>query len=159
MLTRVTITGADDGVDPKQLADLSAEFPFVEWAILLSRTRSGTARYPSAAWLVDRLCADEPMVRGMRLAAHLCGALSRETQDGELPVLSEVFQRYQLNGYEHLTEGLLALSQREDRVEFISLAPGDPGLQAGEEWVAVLRRSSVDVAKPHEYERPCSRLC
>ena len=33
----VTITGADDSIQPSQLLDLQKEFPFVEWGILLSR--------------------------------------------------------------------------------------------------------------------------
>ena len=36
-LNRVTITGADDFTEPKDLVELSEEFPFVEWAILLSQ--------------------------------------------------------------------------------------------------------------------------
>ena len=129
MLTRVTITGADDGVDPKHLAEMSAEYPFVEWGILFSRTRSGMARYPSAWWLIDQLCKNEDALKRMRLSAHLCGSLSRDTQAGILPVLDEVFQRYQLNGYDHLTEELIELSLREDRIEFILQCRSEETLQ------------------------------
>ena len=48
---RCTITGADDLVDPDDLVVLSREYPFVEWAILISASRAGTPRYPSSAWL------------------------------------------------------------------------------------------------------------
>ena len=47
MLTTVTITGADDRVDPWELARLSEEFPHVEWGVLISTGRAGTPRYPS----------------------------------------------------------------------------------------------------------------
>ena len=36
-LTGVTITGADDNVDPGVLADISAEYPWVEWGLLISK--------------------------------------------------------------------------------------------------------------------------
>ena len=36
-LTRVTITGADDSVEPRALAELSEAFPFVEWGLLMSK--------------------------------------------------------------------------------------------------------------------------
>jgi hypothetical protein len=32
-ITRVTITGADDKIQPEQLIDLSYKYCFVEWAI------------------------------------------------------------------------------------------------------------------------------
>ena len=52
MLTRATITGADEGVDHTALADLSDEFPFVEWGILISE-KAGRPRYPTARWVID----------------------------------------------------------------------------------------------------------
>jgi hypothetical protein len=52
MLTGITITGADDQVDPRELAMLSAEFPFVEWGILMSESRAGTSRYPGQTWML-----------------------------------------------------------------------------------------------------------
>jgi len=50
-LTRVTLAGADESVDPKELSALSAEFPFCEWGILLSEKRAGSPRYPGLDWL------------------------------------------------------------------------------------------------------------
>ena len=92
----VTITGADDAVDPLDLANLSANFPFVEWAILFSKSREGTPRYPSLAW--RHRFATLAAERGMRVAAHLCGAWARDFMDGRLPALAAVWQRVQLNG-------------------------------------------------------------
>jgi hypothetical protein len=36
-LKTVTITGADDAVDPEELLQIQQRYPFVEWGILLSR--------------------------------------------------------------------------------------------------------------------------
>jgi N-(5'phosphoribosyl)anthranilate (PRA) isomerase len=91
----VTITGADDRVDPSALAQLSYEFPFVEWGILLSASRRGTARYPSYEWVA--LLCELPL----RRSAHLCGSAARATAEGIL--LSGIpsgFDRVQVNGYE-----------------------------------------------------------
>lgn len=48
----VTITGADDDVDPSALEDLSDEFPFVEWGILRSAKREGPD-YMRMKWMKD----------------------------------------------------------------------------------------------------------
>ena len=57
-LDRVTITGADDSVDPLQLRALSLEFPFVEWGILVSHSNTictsyPKPRFPSPKWIAD----------------------------------------------------------------------------------------------------------
>jgi len=106
MLTGVTITGADDAVDPAELVNLSAEFPFVEWGILMSASRAGTARYPSRRWLMAledwaaKLVRTNDHVR-LKLSAHFCGEIAREALAGGLhdfPVIERV-ERIQLNGY------------------------------------------------------------
>jgi hypothetical protein len=51
----VTLTGADDDVDPQQLAEISQEYPFVEWGILFSQSKSGVERYSSIDWVVELL--------------------------------------------------------------------------------------------------------
>lgn len=83
-LRYVTITGADDSVDPQNLKEISARFPFVEWAILLSSTKAtetstGSPRYPSNAWLQKLVTTqfNNPAIE-MNLAAHLCGRTMRE---------------------------------------------------------------------------------
>lgn len=97
----VTITGADDAVDPAALAALSAEFPFVEWGVLLSATRAaaddGQARYPSHTWVL-RLAGHR-----VRLSVHVCGRLMEATIAGvgfkEHRQLLGHASRVQLNGY------------------------------------------------------------
>lgn len=103
-LTRVTITGADDDVDPKDLVALSAEFAFVEWGILRSWKRAGTPRYPTDRWRSELRIHHR---QGMRFAAHLCGEMSREALGGTNTWAGEgslldcpiQYQRVQLNGF------------------------------------------------------------
>ena len=110
MLTGVTITGADDKIDPKDLASFSLEFPFVEWGILFSSKREGSPRYPSAKW-VERLTALAHR-RRMSLSAHYCGERARELLRGEIgDGIPVAFQRAQLNGYSPPNRNLLGLSR------------------------------------------------
>jgi hypothetical protein len=108
MLRYVTITGADDRVDPSALADLSAEFPFVEWGILASKGREGTPRYPTREWMqrLDEAAArfetrsDVVFARRMNLSLHLCGEYAREALSGSgMFVPPTEFRRVQLNGW------------------------------------------------------------
>ncbi len=103
-LTKVSITGADDKTDPKKLAELSLKYPFVEWAILLSRSE-GRQRFPSLPWIENFLSYK------LNSAGHLCGAWVRELMDHgnysfkkERPQLFDKFFRIQINlhGEEYL---------------------------------------------------------
>ncbi len=100
MLRFVTITGADDGVDPRALPDLSARFPFVEWGILQSQKRMGEPRYPSVDWLMrfHEVCLKGP--RPVRHALHICGQLARDAYAGDARILNGVPDgvRVQING-------------------------------------------------------------
>ncbi len=71
-LERVTISGADDRVQPRELAELSRAFAFVEWGLLLSRKRAGCPRYPTQDCILS-LAAE-----GVLLAGHLCGQWARD---------------------------------------------------------------------------------
>lgn len=107
-LHRVTITGADDSIDPSELVGLSNAFPFVEWGILFSRKRIGP-RFPSLSWLT-RL--QEMSTPGMQLSAHLCGGWVRDfVIDGQftwgLHEWVTLFNRVQLNFHAE-SHGLLA---------------------------------------------------
>lgn len=111
---RVTITGADDRVEPKELVELSQKYPFVEWGILVSHNRVGTSRYPSMRW--SREATGMLAVNGAHFAIHLCGEtrayyqrnrlesvalVERLTQDAIVPTQCRV----QLNGFDHSWEG------------------------------------------------------
>jgi len=103
-ITKFTVTGADDSVHPYQLIDLAEEFPFVEFAILLSRNSMGNTRFPSREWIHHLVgdCLD----RSMNFAGHICGAWVRELLMGRWPThdflnidddFQEFFQRWQIN--------------------------------------------------------------
>ena len=96
-LTRVTITGADDSVDPNDLVPLTREFPWVEWGILVSASNLGRPRFPSAGW-IERFLALDLHAR----ALHVCGQFTRELLAGDLldDTLARwlaAFDRIQLN--------------------------------------------------------------
>lgn len=107
LLDRVTITGADDSIDPKDLVQISKDFPFVEWGILFSKNNLGTARYPSKTWqqsLCEVLRKDK-----LNLSAHLCGRWVRDfVLEGHFSfvldqhrLLWSFFKRIQLNFHAH----------------------------------------------------------
>ena len=90
----VTFTGADQWTDQNAMLALSQEYP-VEWGILFSRKRQGVdPRYPSLDH-VERF-----MRTGLRFAAHICGAYSREIMGERTfdpPVDLRKFARVQVN--------------------------------------------------------------
>ena len=95
----VTISGADDTVDPIDLANLSAKYPFVEWGILASKTRLGTLRYPSNEWLQEL----SKHSNNLNISTHLCGEFaSNLIERGELS----------LNAFSDALGGLVSSSKR-----------------------------------------------
>lgn len=96
-MTTVTISGADDATPIDRMVDLSERFPFLEWGILISDSRSGTPRYPSAGWVraLKR--------QGLPLSAHYCGSIARALTGmlgaGFFLHPLEEFRRVQVNGY------------------------------------------------------------
>lgn len=102
MLSGVTLTGADDSVSPLDLIQLSKDFPFVEWGILIG-SHGGTTRFPSAKWFrqLHEACeAEHPF--HVNLSLHLCGSVLRSLLAGESPTFADEvepaeFSRCQLN--------------------------------------------------------------
>ena len=99
MLDRVTITGADDATDPLEMLDLALAYPWLEFGILVSRSREGSPRYPSREWQ-ERLLTH---AHRMRLSMHVCGAWARCLLAGDirwsaLPVVRDAVRRVQING-------------------------------------------------------------
>lgn len=100
-LNRVTISGADDSIDPEELVALTAEFPFVEWGILLSKSGS-SPRYPSLDWM-ERLSRIDFRGGNLPLSGHLCGEWMRDLCQGDFsflydcPSIIHMFKRIQLN--------------------------------------------------------------
>ena len=66
------MTGADNSIRPEELVPLSEQYPFVEWAILLSRSAEGDPRYPDKAWLSDLRAVVKQ--HKLQLAGHIRGA-------------------------------------------------------------------------------------
>lgn len=124
-LKRVTITGADDSVRIPDLVELSKEFPFVEWGILVSRRQEGSYRFPSREW-IDQFSA-VASVHKFNVSTHVCGLWVRQMFKGELdwrdlPGCLEVSQRVQINTHAepHVsTTGLLKSLLGEKFKEFI----------------------------------------
>ena len=67
---KVTMTGADDSINPNELIEISKKYPFVEWGILVSRNSQGSNRFPSLQWM-DKL--HELNTVNLLLSCHLCG--------------------------------------------------------------------------------------
>lgn len=111
----VTVTGADDSTDIKQLLALAKDFPFVEFGILLARDSMGRTRFPSSEWLNQ--FADEAADHNLNISGHLCGAWVRELLKGSWPyqhlsaihpqiIKPGLFKRWQINthGTPHKTK-------------------------------------------------------
>lgn len=107
IIEKIAFTGADDYVYPKGLIDLSCQHPYIEWGILLSKSRQGTQKYPSNSW-IERMEYEvtdfyRQMDPGTKLnfSAHVCGKWLRDIVfDGEITcdwIKSKMFRRVQLN--------------------------------------------------------------
>jgi phosphoribosylanthranilate isomerase len=72
----VTITGADDEVNPEILDEIGREYSdvlSVEWGILFSKSREGQPRYPTAQWREQFYGATYHRGNFYSISAHLCG--------------------------------------------------------------------------------------
>jgi hypothetical protein len=154
---RVTITGADDSVSVAGLLELSREFPFVEWGILVSMSHGGVVpfdpRFPSNEWIRRLQEATRPQQQ-VQLSLHVCGHWTRQLLLGinEIPLwLLHCFQRVQLNFHAENThcrpaelhQALLALGPRQFIVQ-IDGALGNQHLQSVYAVNAVNDVSMVD---------------
>lgn len=98
-LKQITFTGADDTTDPKGMVELSQQFPFIEWGILVSRSQTGMHRFPSHDWIHELLRINTKLQTPLNLSMHVCGSWIRKLLLGEdeIPLSMEQFQRVQLN--------------------------------------------------------------
>ncbi len=105
----VTFTGADDATPPDRMVEIGRRWP-VEWGLLFSRKRQGAGRYPSLDFLGSL------RGRGLRLAAHVCGAYADEIVDtgacsdfeGLAASLGLEFERIQINTGRSFDPGVFA---------------------------------------------------
>jgi hypothetical protein len=93
-LKLVTITGADDRTNSRDLYKISQQFPFVEWGVLVSRTKTGLdSRYPSLKWL------SEFSIYEINKSVHLCGNLAqrmfKNSPEHTFAAVHELFQNFQ----------------------------------------------------------------
>ena len=122
MLDRVTITGADDSVSPVDLLNLSCDFPFVEWGILVSQKKTNTdcPRFPSSQWIEGLQAITQ--ATELQLSLHVCGRWVRSLLMGVVTFPTDLlqgFQRVQLNFHgdrmaydgDALSETLVALNR------------------------------------------------
>lgn len=145
ILDRVTFTGADDSVDPLELVEISAAFPFVEWGILFSLSHQGQPRYPSRPW-IDRLA--DAATPGMNFSAHLCGRWAREMvveADNTWGVAYEtsLFRRIQINfhgRYHHRHPHFIFLLEAHFEKQFILQCDG-----VNDHWVKEAAEKSLCV--------------
>lgn len=105
---RITFTGADDRTAVSALTALAANYPEVEFGVLLSPKRHGQPCYPDWPW-IDHLRRHSDK---LALAAHLCGDYSRQLlAEGQLPReiedRLEGFRRIQVNTREPVDPGLI----------------------------------------------------
>lgn len=129
-LTRVTITGADDGVSPEALVALSKEFPFAEWGVLRGgEDRLGTPRFPQASWLAHLSELVRWEHKTTAWAIHACGEAARHIMGGS-PVMFAALrslsaQRVQLNGFSRWRLPMLCAAQLLPHIEFVLQCQSD----------------------------------
>lgn len=106
-LNLLTLTGADDTVDHNGIYDLSKEYPFVEWGILLSKSSQNSNRFPSKEWITELINCGY----NLNTCGHICGRWVRDICKGNWSFLEEHpeyshFSRFQLNfhAYVHQIE-------------------------------------------------------
>jgi len=90
----ITITGADNVADIPDMVALSNDFN-IEWALLMSPTNYGTARYPTNTTQTAIAETD------LTLAAHLCGRYASDVMTSKVPIFSVIdsvrWNRVQVN--------------------------------------------------------------
>lgn len=107
ILNRVTVTGADDSIEPSELFSVQEKYPFCEFGILLSHKQTlngGGNRFPSKEWIYSLVSECRRRGRKPNISAHLCGQWVDGFLSGHLldfdtitPGFFELIQRIQVN--------------------------------------------------------------
>lgn len=122
LLCTVTITGAADDTDIEIPIDLSAEFPFVEWGILISKSQEASGRFPSCKWMEEFSLAATN--HRLHVSTHLCGQwvrnlLLRRLNWNDVPPIYTLSNCVQINthgrSHEWTTEMLDCLNSPPDK--------------------------------------------
>ena len=110
-IEKVTFTGFDDLTSYAGMVDISQNYPWVEWGILVSMHHSGkSARYPSPEIIKEMFgyMSRRPAARP-NFAMHVCGVYCRKILRGDwqifedMPFLVGEFKRIQLNFHDEKT--------------------------------------------------------
>lgn len=105
-LKKVTVTGADDKTKIDEMTQISKEYPFVEWGILLSESAMGVKnRYPSLEWIKALYDSDFGYAsQNNILSGHICGKWVRDICKGRWTIFDhpvaeslDMFDRFQIN--------------------------------------------------------------
>ena len=64
-LTALGFCGADDSVDPRELALYCNAYPFIEFGVLFRPDKEGTPRYASKAWVEKLMSISKSMNKSM----------------------------------------------------------------------------------------------
>lgn len=118
----VSLTGADDNTAHKDLAQLTEQYPKVEWALLMFPERDGLARNPTKAWR-DTFHA----MKFPQTALHLCGSAIERFAEENPALLNEIesFKRVQINlkpnrATIELVEKLTRVVEKFPQLQFIT---------------------------------------
>lgn len=118
----VSLTGADDKTSHNDLAQLTEQFPNVEWALLMFPERDGFPRNPTKAWR-DTFHA----MKFPQTALHLCGSAIERFAEENTNLLNEIelFKRIQINlkpnrATPELVEQLTRVVEKFPQLQFIT---------------------------------------
>lgn len=103
-INKVTISGADNLVSKDEMLYTQQAFPFVEWGILVSTKRMGTARYPTLEWIKN-------LHPELNISFHLCGDICRDFVNGG----GEWFRLSRKNDIRNYSRLQLNFSFKEDK--------------------------------------------
>lgn len=118
MISTVSIEGIDDSVDPKDLVDISQEYPFVEWGINLCPNVRPAQQFPSEAWLKELLFYTDKL----RLRGILHGRWHHDILKGKISIKTECkdiwnsIQRVQVDvrkGHKNIIDALQLIPNKE----------------------------------------------
>uniref|UniRef100_A0A6T8MTK1 Xylose isomerase-like TIM barrel domain-containing protein n=1 Tax=Hemiselmis andersenii TaxID=464988 RepID=A0A6T8MTK1_HEMAN len=99
-LSMMGFCGADDSVDPRLLAAISARYDWVEWGVLFRDDKQGQPRFATFEWIEDLKTVNED--KRMGLAGHLCSKYAIDLLKGDASFVRKMheehgFTRFQLN--------------------------------------------------------------
>lgn len=173
-ITKVTVTGADDSVNPANLMQIAKEFPFVEFGLLLSRNSAGTPRFPSTDWLkrLVGVFSQRPLDMNINVSGHICGPWVKEIFLGAWPedlpgTVQFLVDRWQLNTHgiphecdiEAMMQVILRRNQRYNQeiifqYDKANPAPLKAALESGLNVSALYDLSHGAGILPQQWERP-----